>query len=75
MQGTGAGAGGHVKLRFFPRAADSRHVRVRGRKEGGVWHVFPRDCSFPQVGPAAGERYPGDATLNPNQDSVKFLFF
>jgi hypothetical protein len=74
VQRTGAGAGGHVKLRFFPRAADSRHVRIRG-EESGVWGTFFEETVlFPRWDQRPEKATPGDATLNPNQDSVRFVF-
>jgi len=75
VQGTGAGAGGHEKLRFFPRAADSRHVRIRGGEERGVCDTFFQETVlFPRWDQRPEKATTGDATLNHNQDSVRFVF-
>lgn len=74
VQGTGAGAGGHVKLRFFPRAADSRHVQVRGEERGVCGTFFQEAVLLPRWDQRPEKATPGGATLNPNQDSVRFFF-
>lgn len=74
VQGTGAGAGGHVKLRFFPRAADSRQVQVRGEERGVCGTSFQEIVLLPRWDQRPEKATPGGATLNPNQDSVRFVF-
>jgi hypothetical protein len=72
--GDGRGCGRTCKVAFFFRGPLTVVTCEFAGEQSGCVARFPRDCSFPQVEPAAGERYPGDATLNPNQDSVRLLF-
>ncbi|CAK9201609.1 unnamed protein product [Sphagnum jensenii] len=46
--GDGRRCGGHVKLRFFPRAADSGHVQVRGEERGVCGTFFQETVLLPR---------------------------